>query len=139
MVRPELTAARTCALAIALPPIVVTAIATAMLLLAAAGDHPFWSEPRVTLADAAAAGDHALVLRMIRQGHDPNRGTGRHTPIEYALERSDTRLVRLLLAHGVVLDDKSRRDLACRAARQGGGEIYALLRDGRPWTCEGPP
>jgi hypothetical protein len=136
MVRRELTS-RACALAIALPPMVVTALVAAMLLIASAGRHPFWSERPVTLADAAAAGDHALVLRLIRQGHDPNRPQGDRTPIEYAVQRSDARLVRLLLAHGVVLDDEARHDLACRAARQGGGEIYALLRNGREWSCEG--
>jgi hypothetical protein len=136
MARPQLTeSALGVALPLALPPLIVTLCSATLLAAAAAGVHPFWSERPITMIDAVVAGDHGRVLQMIRQGHDPNRGTADGTPLDHAVRRNDVRLVRLLLKHGVVLDDGARREAACAALRQGSAEIFGVVRGARALTC----
>ena len=118
-----------------MPPIVVSSCSAVLLVMAVFGVHPFWRETPVTMRAAIVAGDHARVLRMIQHGEDPNRGDPDGTPLEHAVRHGDVRLVRLLLTHGVVLDETTRRDVACAASAQGAIDIYTLLRDGRSWIC----
>jgi len=134
MARSELTSSPY-ALALSIPPVLVTMCSMALLVMAMFGVHPFWRETPVSMTEAIVAGDHARVLQMIQHGEDPNRGDADGTPLEHAVRHGDLGLVDLLLNHGVVLDEGARRDIACAAFGQGAMEIHALLRAGRSWTC----
>lgn len=138
-------------LAAALPAICL-AMLSAGWTIASLWGGGLWPPDEVTLAEAAATGNTAEVLRLIAAGDDPNGRTfaravalsGRRdrwmTPLEAAVWRNDPGMVRLLLHEGAAADAHARRELRCLANAVHGQETRALLD--RLWpepnpTCEG--
>src|ERR671919_925584 len=59
--------------AIVAPHVVVFAAAVWLMFGWAIDRDPFWPAEALTLSEAAAVRDHAEVVRLIEEGHDPNR------------------------------------------------------------------
>jgi hypothetical protein len=91
------------------------------------GRRSFAPPPFRNSAEAAAAGDAASMLRLIRMGDDPGRvhpiccelissQVQYATTLEAALWSRRIDSVRLLDREGAIVDPGQRRDLACLAA-----------------------
>ena len=105
----------------------------------AAGASPFWPEPGLTVAEAAALGNAGEVARLIEVEHqDPNRawpvregilGTSRTvTPLEAAVSVRRAGVVQVLLREGASPSSATvRAALICRAAASGAADVVNLL------------
>ena len=132
--------ARALEAAIVAPHVVAFA---AMLWLVAgwiAGADPFWPIPAMTLSEAAAVRDHAEVVRLIEEGHDPNRKWSVRaglldgdahaiTPLEAAVRIRRLALVELLLRSGAAPGADERSALVGTALAAGAADIAAFLRN----------
>jgi hypothetical protein len=110
----------------ALPVLVVTA---GMLWLAERewrGHNPLGVPPFRNSAEAAAAGDAAMALRLLRMGDNPTRiypiRSGvissqvlSATTLEAAMWSRHIELIRALDREGAIVDQDQRRQLACLA------------------------
>jgi len=147
------SAVRVLALAFALPLVPVFALAVAIPLLAAAGQHPFWSDGEITLSEAAALKGDATVIWAIRRGADPNAAARVRpgvlksdevfvTPGEAAVASNRSGMLRLLVAEGLRLDPVTRRSLLCFARRMQAKEAIAYLEEApgaKAVSCDGVP
>jgi hypothetical protein len=91
-----------------------------------AGRRPFAAPPFRNSAEAAAAGDAASTLRMLRLGDNPtwvhqvrpeliSSAIVRVTTLEAALWSREINMVRALDREGAIVDREQRRELACLA------------------------
>ena len=130
-------------LALAVPGIVLIAIAIALLTAMAAGDDRLWRTERLTLPEAAALRDDAEVVLLIGKGADPNKAgvirarflTGDPvvlTPLEAAVGARREQMVMLLLDHGTTLDLATWTRLKCFAGRVDAPAVEAVLDARRP-------
>jgi hypothetical protein len=126
-------------LALAGPGLVLLTAAAVTLAAAALGvAEPFAAPADLTLAEAAAIGDDADVLRQIRAGADPDapaivrRGMVSDTeflltPLEAATANAHAETIDLLVRSGAALDHDTARVLICLAQDKGEADIAALL------------
>jgi hypothetical protein len=129
--------------AVGLFPALLAVAAIAVLAGAIAGRHPFWSEPELTLAEAAALKDRGTMLRLISNGVDPNLPARVRPRILKSDELIVTPLVasvgtrtpvsmQFLLAHGARMDAAQRAVIVCLAIKDEAQEILDFLEeDGR--------
>jgi hypothetical protein len=106
-------------------PCVVLALLSVSWTVARFAGSGLWPPDEVNLSEAVATRNNAEAVRLMEYGADPNRparvrdglltnGYGvTVTPLEGAVGglRADT--VRMLLAHGVFVDDAERQVLRC--------------------------
>lgn len=126
---------------VSVPPMLVALGWLAMLGTAAVtGHHPIWSFEARTVAEAAAIGDSAAIVRMTTLGGDPNRaGEVRAgiifpenttlTPIEAAAASREAGMVQLLLDLGASLDTNVWQRAWCISDDS---DVRALLIPHRP-------
>ncbi len=125
----------TLGVAVALPGLL---LAAATLVVMTGGVRLFELEPPVTLAEAAALRDHADVVRLVRQGADPNATfavrpavlgsrTGSMTPLEAAVSARHLETARLLLDLGAAVRDDNFERLYCLASRSRIDALIALV------------
>lgn len=133
-------AARILRIVVALPA-VLGGIAAVVVVGALFGWHPLWSEPDLTLAEAAALKDRGTMRRLLLDGADPNaRERVRAgilkddelllTPLEASVGTRTPDALRLLLAHGARFGESERAVVFCLATKDEAREILDLLRDG---------
>lgn len=123
--------------------------ATAVLVGLAAGEHVeslgIGDRPR-NVAEAAALGDAADVIRLIRAGQDPRRvypvrasvissSVRSATGLEAAMWSREPAMIRLLDAQGFIDDPGVRRRLACLAADLDSRDVAAYLSRGDATPC----
>ena len=113
----------------------VAAAVITVVVLAAAGYHPFWSPgPPPTLVEALYEADRATVYALLQSGADPNApGVLRNgdenvtiQPIEAAILSGDLGTVRLVYEGGGSFDDVPR--LVCLAQAINADAIADFLR-----------
>ncbi len=105
-------------------------VATAWMLVVAVGERigraPFAAPRFRNSAEAAAAGDAASMLRLIRLGDNPTRihhvrpdlissGIVLATTLEAAIWSRRIEMIRLLEKEGAIIGADQRRELACLA------------------------
>ena len=111
---------------VTLPLVATAAWVLAVVVGERTGHRPFASPPFRNSAEAAAAGDAATMLRMLRQGDNPtwvhqvrpdliSGAIVRVTTLEAALWSRQIDMVRALDRAGAILDGEQRRELACLA------------------------
>lgn len=135
-------------LALSAPFIGAMAVTLTFVLAEWAGLRPF-EDRRMSVAEAAAEGDAALMLRELYGGASPlDRypvGTDvivgplvqQMTPLEAAAVRDQVDIIRRLEQWGVPIDAGERARLACMAQRAGAKQVAAALRrDGAAMFCE---
>ncbi len=130
-------------IAIALPGVTVAALALCSFVLAIAGAHPLWKANDVNMSEAAALRDRATVIRLIRNGEDPDErrpvraglvSTGRTmlTPIEAAMAARRPEVVEVLLWAANELDGPAWIRARCLAAMVPDAEIERVVDRYRP-------
>ena len=114
------------AAAAALPPIAATLAVLVFSVLDVSGKTPYsWGRPR-NIAEAAGMNSGADVLRLLRAGEDPNRIlpvrrelissiVTRVNALEAAVWSRHIALLQILDREGAIVDDATRRHLACLA------------------------
>jgi hypothetical protein len=123
--------------AIAVPPAILTVASGVVLLAAAFGAEPLWRIDAVTMAEAAARRDGALVVQLIREGHSPNErllvspGILAEKavvvlPLEAAVAADRSEVVEALLTHGAVYPG-GPSGLRCLAVQAGADEVVGFL------------
>ena len=110
-----------------------------------------WPPDKVTLAEAIATRNNAEALRLIAMGADPNQPSRVRdgllaegydvvvTPVEAAVGAQRADSLRMLLAHGAVVDERELRVLRCyEHTRRDSGvrEILDMRATGEP-DCTG--
>jgi hypothetical protein len=110
-----------------------------------------WPPDKVTLAEAIATRNNAEALRLIAIGADPNQPSSVRdgllsdgydvvvTPVEAAVGARRADSLRMLLAHGAVVDEREWRVLRCyEQTRRDSGvrEILEMRATGEP-DCSG--
>lgn len=106
----------------------------------AIGVHPFWPQPDVTVAEAAATRDAGELYRLlVYERHDPNRvwpvragilsGSEETVmPLDVAVASGRSEIVQILLDHGArPASAEARAALICRAVTVGEPEVVDLL------------
>jgi hypothetical protein len=125
---------------IAIAPLLLAFLGSAWAVVGwASGASPFWSDPMMSISEAAALGNAGEVVRLIEIEHqDPNRawpvregilGAARTvTPLEAAVSIRRAQMVQVLLREGATLADApARTALICRAADSGASDVVELL------------
>lgn len=81
------------------------------------------------LIDAIIAGSPEVIQILLQEGADPNQGSDYSSPLMWAVERRNSKIVRLLLEHGAKIDFINSRDMTAMdtAIEKGYGEITQLL------------
>jgi hypothetical protein len=115
----------------------------ACLGLAAAGVEWRATPEPLTLSEAAALGDDAEVMRLVRQGVDPNAQARIRpdllrsseylmTPLEAAIGAEERSTAVLLLEIGAVIHEGNYPALLCFARVKGDAETIALIESRTP-------
>jgi len=119
--------------------------ATCLVAAVAAGERGGWAAftapPFLNSAEAAAAGDAATMLWMIRLGDNPTRvypvrphlispAILRATTVEAAMWSRQISLIRVLDREGAIIGDDDRRGLACLAVDLELPEVAEYLAPG---------
>jgi hypothetical protein len=118
-------------------PLLAFVATVAVLLLQFAGIEPLWRIDPVTMSEAAALRDGATVIRLIRDGGDPNAPAAVRaeivaqkplllTPLEAAIRERREEVVEILLEHGA-MHPRGADALRCLAAAVGADGVAALL------------
>jgi hypothetical protein len=127
------------ATAVAAIPALLGVLALLVLTASLVSWEPFWSEPSLTMAEAAALNDRATIQRLIWNGSDPNAPARVRTPILKSTEivvtpleasvgtRTPTTL-QFLLARGARMDSHERDVIFCLAAKDEAQEIIEFLQ-----------
>ena len=134
------------ALAATLPLAVVTAGVLVFAALDAGGRTPSSDGSLRNVAEAAAMGQASEVIRMLREGQDPNRiyelrreiissTVTRATALEAAIWSRRAQQVELLDRAGGIRDRESRHYLACLAADVQVDEVVEYLSPDGPPEC----
>ena len=111
---------------VALPPLLATAWALTIATGERSGRRPFGAAAFRNSAEAAAAGDAATMLRLIRLGDNPtwvhqvhpdliSSRIVRVTTLEAAMWARTIHIIRALDREGAIVGDDQRRELACLA------------------------
>jgi hypothetical protein len=134
------------ALAISLPVVAATAWMLVIMAGERAGAAPFSAPPWRNSAEAAAAGDAATMLLLIRQGDDPTRvhhvppglissAIARVTTLEAAIWSRSISMIRVLDREGAIVGADQRHDLACLAVDLDAPETADYLVPAAQRTC----
>ncbi|MBM3819286.1 MAG: hypothetical protein FJW14_09775 [Acidimicrobiia bacterium] len=119
-------------------PAILGAVALIVLVGGVLQWHPLWKEPELTLSEAAALKDRGTMLRLLRDGADPNaRAQVRGgvvdddelvlTPLEASVATRTPDAMRLLLAHGARLGERELAVVFCLARQEDAREILDFL------------
>jgi hypothetical protein len=119
-------------------PALLAAAAVALVAGAMVGWEPFWSEPQLNLAEAAALNDRGTIQRLIASGADPNaRAPVRApilksheivvTPLEAAVGTRTPATIEFLLMRGARMDSHERAVMFCLAMKDEAREIIDFL------------
>jgi hypothetical protein len=133
------------AAAIAVPAVIATVGLVLLMLGARAGVEALGTRPR-NVAEAAATGDAAEVLRMIQTGEDPTHvypvrdwvissSVPYATGLEAAMWSRTLPMIRLLDDRGFIGDPQTRHHLACLAQDLVIPDIAAYLSKGDAASC----
>jgi hypothetical protein len=133
----SVTIARAVRATVALP-VLLGVIALVVLVGGLFGWHPLWSEPDLTLAEAAALKDRGTMQRLISEGVDPNAPAMVRagileddelflTPLEASVGTRTPVAMEFLLAHGARMDPKRRSVIVCLAFQEDAREILDFL------------
>jgi hypothetical protein len=132
------------------PPVLLGALMVLVLAGAAVGWHPFWTEPPLTISEAAALKDRATLQRLISSGVDVNAPVKVRapilkgyditvTPLEASVGTRTPTAMQFLLARGARMDARERAVVTCLAIKDDAQEIVRFLREGgaqQPPDCE---
>jgi hypothetical protein len=138
------------AIAVAAVPALPGIGAVALLIGSAVGWNPLWSEPPLTMSEAAALNDRATIQRLMWSGVDPNAPASVRppilksttliiTPLEAAVGTRTPATLQFLLARGARMDARERAVLFCLAAEDEATEILDFLKQddtGEKPDCE---
>ena len=119
-------------------PALLAITAVVLVVGAIVGWEPFWSEPQLNLAEAAALNDRGTIQRLIASGADPNaRAAVRPpilksheivvTPLEAAVGTRTPTTIEFLLARGARMDSHERAVMFCLAMKDEAREIIDFL------------
>ena len=120
-------------------PVVAMTVAIAFFTVSETLGHtPFSLGSLRNIAEAAGLGSGPEVLRLLRQGEDPNQvlpvrgeiissSLTRVTALEAAVWSRRVELVKLLDANGAIKGDESRHHLACIARDINAADILEYL------------
>lgn len=135
--------------AVAGPPLAVVAATLWILVAGAFGFHAAWPIVEMTLPEAAALKDAAVVVQLIERGADPNRPASVRagifkgealtlTPLQSAVATRRLEMVTLLVSNGAAPDAEERLVLACFARESDAPDIVAFFGGlESPSICEG--
>jgi hypothetical protein len=126
---------------VAVAPLAGTFVIAALVVAGwAAGLHPFWPTPDITVSEAAAIRDAGELYRLLVYEHrDPNRpwpvrsgmaddDLGTVLPLEMAVRARRGEIVRILLDHGATVGDAAARTrLICLAVAGRDSDVLAAL------------
>jgi hypothetical protein len=129
------------AIAVAAVPALLGIAALALVVGSLFGWNPLWSEPSLTMPEAAALNDRATIERLLGTGVDPNAPAPVRppilksttlviTPLEAAVGTHTPATLQFLLAHGARMDEHERAVLFCLAAEDNATEILDFLKQG---------
>ena len=115
-------------------------IGGALVVMAGAlvGWHPFWSEPELTLSEAAALKDLGTMQRVLWRGADPNvpakvrAGILKEhdlvvTPLEASVGTRTPTAMEFLMSRGARMDSRQRVVITCLAIKDNATEIIDFL------------
>lgn len=134
----------------AIAPFVPAFLATiAVLILGLAGVHPLWPAVDLTLSEAAALKDRAMVVRLVEDGDNPDArrrvraGVLKSyeleiTPLEAAVGARQLDIVQLLVMRGARVEGQTGVILRCFAAQERAQDIVQFLatENGPEPSCE---
>lgn len=129
---------------VAVPGCLLAVLSVGALTLAPFDRHPMWPHQQTNLAETAGVRDEAELIRLIREGHDPNIKYPLQpglifefrislTPLEVAVAVGDALMAERLLTNGAVLDAAQWRELRCVAGRD---DVSLVLERHRPPDAE---
>lgn len=133
-------------IAAAAPIVIVTIGVLVFAALDAGGRTPWSPGPLRNIAEAAGRGEASEVLRMLREGQDPNRvwtvrpeiissAITRVTALEAAVWSRRAQQMELLDREGAIKGADTRRYLACLAADLPVDEVVQYLSPAGPPEC----
>jgi hypothetical protein len=119
-------------------PALLVVVAIWVLIGALFGVHPLWSEPDLTMAEAAALKDRATIQRLIWSGIDPNTPARVRpgilkdhellvTPLQASVGTRTPVTMEFLLALGARMDARERAVVTCLAMQEEAREILDVL------------
>jgi hypothetical protein len=139
--------------AVAVTPVLLMAVAVAMLTGSAFGWNPAWPVPdlsRHSLAEAVARRNRPMVLTKVWNGADINgryrvaayelpdtHGTVSATPLEAAIATREVWMVQFILDNGGLVQASDRPALVCLARKYDAKDSAELLAQGLPIDCTG--
>jgi hypothetical protein len=124
-------------------PLILAIAAIYTVADAALGGDPFWHEPQLTMAEAAALKDRATMQRLIWSGVDPNAPANVRanvlkshdivvTPLEASVGTRTPVAMQFLLAHGARMDRNEQDVITCLAKEDDAKEILEYLAKNFP-------
>lgn len=127
----------------ALPPVIALGGALTIVVGERTGRAPFAAPPFRNSAEAAAAGDAAAMLRLVRSGENPtwvrqvrpdliSSAITQVTTLEAALWSRRINMIRALDRAGAIVGDDQRRSLACLARDLDQPDVADYLAPGAP-------
>ena len=119
-------------------PALLAIAAVVLAVGAVSGWEPFWSEPPLNLAEAAALNDRGTIQRLIESGADPNARVPVRppilksqeivaTPLEAAVGTRTPTTIEFLLTRGARMDSRERTVMFCLAVKDEAREIIDFL------------
>ena len=126
------------AVSVAVFPALLAVAVVIVLAGALVGWEPLWTEPQLTLSEAAALKDRGTMQRLLWSGADPNApATVRPkilkeyaivvTPIEASVGTRTPIAMQFLMARGARMDDQERAVVTCLAIKDDAKEILEFL------------
>src|SRR5439155_6817427 len=126
------------AVSIVVFPALLAASAVVVFSSALFGIEPLWSEPQLTMAEAAALKDRATMQRLIWNGVDPNASARVRpdilksyaivvTPLEASVGTRTPTAMQFLLMRGARMDSRERAVIMCLAIKDDAREIVEFL------------
>jgi hypothetical protein len=131
------------AAAVAAVPALLGVVALVVLAGRLVSWDPFWSEPALTMSEAAALNDRATIQRLIWSGDNPNAPARVRpsilksteisvTPLEASVGTRTPTTLQFLLSRGARMDAHERDVIFCLATEDEAREIIEYLdKDGR--------
>jgi len=124
-------------------PLILAIGAMFVLGDAVGGGDPFWHEPQLTMAEAAALKDRATMQRLIWAGFDPNAPANVRadilkshdivvTPLEASVGTRTPIAMQFLLSHGARMDRHEQDVITCLAIEDDAKEILEYLQKSFP-------
>ena len=129
------------------PALLLTGALIVLMVVAAAGGRPFQPREPLTLAELAAVGDRAGIIRAVRLGTNPNDPSPVRAgmlgsrldptaPLEVAIIANQVDALRLLVELGAVVHSGNYGRLLCLARQSQNADAIAAVEAALP---NGPP